>query len=96
MGIKRYKLSGTYESDPDGILVEYADHLADKAAALAEKDEPRLCGGCRHWKPTDSGWGECEPLWDVIKVLTDGAEIDDLETPEGFGCIRWEAACAGD
>jgi len=71
----------------EGGWVRYAAHITDKTAALAEKDEPRLCksdGGCRFMeKPTRLGDVFCGWWHSAID-----AEVD--------GCNRWEAACAGE
>lgn len=83
----------------EGDIVLHADHLADKAAALNEKDGQR-CGGCHFWKQYSDQegkfpYGHCtEP--NVLSMTDCDTDEDYFVTDDIFGCPNWKAACAGE
>ncbi len=85
-------VNGADAEELEELVVALRSQRDDIAAELREV-EGRKCGNCHHWEPDEDlmGWGECEPLWDAVKILTVGAVLDDVETPESFKCPHWKA-----
>lgn len=116
MGIQRQKIEWTTGSDgypkplgiyahKDGDMVDYADHLADKAAALAEKDSDIQNGArdyCELVDISDARHVEIEKLRAALAEKDEQIERlkkagDELA---GYNGSRnrhaWFAACAGE
>jgi len=44
------------------------------------------CLSCKHWKPIDEAWGECEEIF----LLVSSQNLDDFQTKKNFGCVSYQ------